>query len=551
MTMELDRISNLPGGVIQKILSYLPIREAVRTSVLSSNWRCKWAMLPRLVFDDQQIGATSKSRRRKTTFVSIVDRVLLLQIGPIDAFELVYRKFISASDVDRWILHLKRKSLKEFTLAKFRGSQYNVSSCLFSCQELVHLDLHNCSVKPPSVFKGFRRLKSLRLENINVAPDAFEKLIGYCPLLERLTLIDLNGITHLKIDAPNLKFLEVHDTFEDVKVDNTLNLVDLSIDFGEASSHSSNLLKYFVQLPLMERLTIKGFLSKCAIGALAEELPKPYQCLKFLSIGIHLNNLEEIIAALCFLRSSPALQELKISVHQEGEATAGEATNWLNENHNWAFTQLRLMKVTAFSGVKAEVDFIKILLLCSPALEELEIVAPFEDQAVSGEVNSWLDANLNWAFTQLRLVKVTSFSGVKAEVDFIKFLLLSSPALQELQISARNQVVLGEANPWSDDNQNFVFTHLRVVQLTGIHGVKPEVDFIRFLLSSSPVLERMTIQPTSADCSLELLKKLVQFRRVSVDAEISYLDPLSSDSDENSDFDSDDYTDLESDSDSD
>ncbi|KAM5571507.1 hypothetical protein ABKV19_011880 [Rosa sericea] len=550
MTTELDRISNLPGGVIQKILSYLPIREAVRTCVLSSNWRCKWAMLPRLVFDDHQIGTTSKARRRKTTFVSIVDRVLLLQIGPVDAFELVYRKFIAASDVDRWILHLTRKSLKEFTLTKSRGSQYNISSCLFSCQELIHLDLNNCSLCPPSRFKGFRRLKSLRLQNITVVPDVFEKLIGSCPLLERLTLIDLHGITHLKIDAPNLQFLEVQDTFEDVKVENTLNLVDVSIDFGEASSYCSNLLKYFVQLPLMERLTIKGFLSKCAIGSSAEELPKPCRCLKFLSLGIRLNNLEEILAAICFLRSSPALQELKISVHQEGEATAGEATYWLNENHNWAFTQLRLMKVTAFSGVKAEVDFIKFLLLSSPALEELEIVAPFEDQAVSGEVNSWLDDNLNWAFTQLRLVKVTCFSGVKAEVDFIKFLLLSSPALQELQISARHHVVLGEVNSWSDDNQNCVFTHLRVVQLTGIHGVKPEVDFIRFLLSSSPVLERMTIQPTSVDCSLELLKKLVQFRRVSVDAEISYLDPLSSESDEDSDFD-DDYTDLESDSDSD
>jgi hypothetical protein len=110
---------------------------------------------------------------------------------------------------------------------------------------------------------------------------------------------------------------------------------------------------------------------------------------------------------------------------------------------------------------------------------------------------------------------------------------------------------VGEVNSWLDDNQNFVFTHLRIVQLTGISGVNCEVDFIRFLLSSSPVLERMTIQPASQDCSLELLKKLVQFRRASVDAEISYLNPLCSESDEDSDFDSDDYTDLESDSDTD
>lgn len=551
MSMELDRISNLPGGVIQKILSYLPIREAVRTSVLSGNWRYKWAMLPRLVFDDHQNSTTSKARRRKTTFVSIVDRVLLLQIGPIDAFELAYRKFIAASDIDRWILHLSRKSIKEFTLTKFRGSRYNVSSCLFSCQDLIHLDLHNCSLKPPSTFKGFWRLNSLRFQNVTLAQDVFEKMIGCCPLLERLTLIDINGITHLKIDVPNLQFLEVQDTFEDVNVENTLNLVDVSINFGEASNYCSKLLKYFIQLPLIERLTIKGFFSECAIGASEEELPKPCRCLKFLSIDIRLNNSEETLAAICLLRSSPALQDLKISVHQEDEATAGEVTFWLNKNRNWPFIQLRRMKVTAFSGVKAEIDFIKFLLLSSPVLQELEIAAPFEDQTVSGEVNSWLDDNQNWAFPCLQLVKVTGFTGVKAEVDFIKFLLLSSPALQELQILARHLVVVGEVNSWLDDNQNFVFTHLRVVQLTGISGVNCEVDFIRFLLSSSPVLERMTIQPASPDCSLELLKKLVQFRRASVDAEISYLNPLCSESDEDSDFDSDDYTDLESDSDTD
>lgn len=42
--LELDRISNLPNDVTEKILSRLPLREAVRTIVLSSKWRYKWDM---------------------------------------------------------------------------------------------------------------------------------------------------------------------------------------------------------------------------------------------------------------------------------------------------------------------------------------------------------------------------------------------------------------------------------------------------------------------------------------------------------------------------
>jgi hypothetical protein len=48
---EPDRISCLPGHLTDQILSFLPIKEAVRTSVLSSKWRKKWYTIPNLVFD--------------------------------------------------------------------------------------------------------------------------------------------------------------------------------------------------------------------------------------------------------------------------------------------------------------------------------------------------------------------------------------------------------------------------------------------------------------------------------------------------------------------
>ncbi|XVF43353.1 hypothetical protein PTKIN_Ptkin02bG0033600 [Pterospermum kingtungense] len=46
-----DIISNLPDNITERILARLPIQDAVRTSVLSRNWRYKWTTLPDLVFD--------------------------------------------------------------------------------------------------------------------------------------------------------------------------------------------------------------------------------------------------------------------------------------------------------------------------------------------------------------------------------------------------------------------------------------------------------------------------------------------------------------------
>ncbi|TQE12315.1 hypothetical protein C1H46_001968 [Malus baccata] len=112
--MELDRISNLPSDVIGNFLSHMSIREAVRTSVLSSNWMNKWTILTCLEFDDRRT-----SSRNHTTFASIVDHVLLGHVRPIYKFEVTLSGYQASEDIDRWIIHLSRNSIKEFYESNF------------------------------------------------------------------------------------------------------------------------------------------------------------------------------------------------------------------------------------------------------------------------------------------------------------------------------------------------------------------------------------------------------------------------------------------------
>lgn len=46
----LDRISELPDSVLTYILSLLPTRDAVKTSVLSQRWRHMWALISSLIY---------------------------------------------------------------------------------------------------------------------------------------------------------------------------------------------------------------------------------------------------------------------------------------------------------------------------------------------------------------------------------------------------------------------------------------------------------------------------------------------------------------------
>ncbi|KAL6213228.1 hypothetical protein ACLB2K_012675 [Fragaria x ananassa] len=410
---ELDRISNLPSGVIEIILEHLPIKEAVRTSVLSTKWRYKSAMFQSLKFDEQCV-----STQNPITFVHIVDQVLLLHVGPIRKFKLSHRDLLAPADIDRWILYLSRSSVKHLILEIGIDQRYKLPSCLFSCEDIICLCLHNCILKPPSTFSGFKSLKRLTLERVTLTQHVFESFILGCPMLKGLILRNCNGFRHLNIDAPNLKFLVIEGDFEDVNLRNTLNLeyVYVALEFNVRERRvvgiSSNLLKFVVHLPHVRCLEITSYsLKYLAVGATAMpgKLPEPLIYLKLLSMSVSFTDLKEITTALCLIRSSPALQELEIFVHRD-------------------------------------------------------------NQNVQGEVNSWLEHledNLDYQFTQLRRTEITCISSTN----------------------------------------------------------KAELALIKFLLLSSPVLERMTLQPATGDGSLEMLKKVVRFRRASVQAEIIFLDP--------------------------
>ena len=85
------------------------------------------------------------------------------------------------------------------------------------------------------------------------------------------------------------------------------------------------------------------------------------------------------------------------------------------------------------------------------------------------------------------------------------------------------------ANIVEEDYENCPFNQLRFVKIAGISGLRQELNFIKFLLANSPVLEKMTVKPGSTDGGWELLKELMKellrFRRASVQAQIIYLDP--------------------------
>ncbi|CAJ2675118.1 unnamed protein product [Trifolium pratense] len=386
---ESDRISCLPDHIIDQILSRLPINEAGRTSVLSSEWRTKWSTQSNLVFDRQCVSAASSEDPSviQIKFLRIIDHVLLFHSGPINKVNisdsgcnLIDINYVA--DIDRWILHLTKRSIKKFVLDFWLEQRYKIPWCLFSCQSLHCLKLYWCLLKPPTTFEGFRNLKSLHLQRVTMTQDAFEILISGSPLLEKLRLGLFDGFNQINIQAPNIKFVLIIGEFEGISFDNTPQLAKLVVDqTNQSKSHgcSSNLVKFFNHLPNIKMLLISSYFIKYLFADVVPvKLPTPCINLRCLSICINFSDLKEILAVLCLLNSSPNLQSFTISARLEEQAGLSTPVSYCWED---IFSEpvmpltLQRVKIEDISGTKSELDFIRFILLYSPVLEKM-IVEP-------------------------------------------------------------------------------------------------------------------------------------------------------------------------------
>nr|GEW52699.1 signal recognition particle 54 kDa protein 2 [Tanacetum cinerariifolium] len=136
-----DRISCLPQDITGYILTCMPIRDAIRTSILSRKWRSGWKSITKLVFDDKMVKDPSNCQQlKKYKFASAILNVLLIITGSIPEIKI----------------------------------------------DVSELDLDS---EPPIIFDGFSKLRSLGFGNVDITSKTFLIFLSNCPLLRDLALI--------------------------------------------------------------------------------------------------------------------------------------------------------------------------------------------------------------------------------------------------------------------------------------------------------------------------------------------------------------------------
>ncbi|KAG8382973.1 hypothetical protein BUALT_Bualt05G0135600 [Buddleja alternifolia] len=396
-----DLISELPQSIIETILTKLSIRDAVRTSILSSRWRYKWASLTHLVFDDRSVTQCNDGPLVEDKVANFITRFLFLHNGPIHKFSLSTSYLHSSPDVDQWLLFISRKDVKELVLELGEGEWFRAPSCVFDCKKLTRLELIRCELDPPPNFKGFFCLKQLSLQQVLIPPDDIECLISSCPLLESLTLSYFDSL-ELTVRAPNLKYLILEGEFKDLCLANAPLLVAISLamymtdDIAEHFEQSStcNFDRFLGGVPNLERLTGHIYFTKyLSIGIERGRNAITYHHLKFIDLyQVSFDDLKEVLVVLQLIACSPNLQELQILGSSNTPAATGDPdTGYWEEIFlcNCTLDRLKTVKMSDVSGVPHEMKFIEYLLERSPGLETMSITPSVYN--TEGRLNMLID----------------------------------------------------------------------------------------------------------------------------------------------------------------
>ena len=173
-----DRISSLPESLLCHILSFLPTKDSIATSILSTRWKLLWTLVPKLDLDSDKISTSELSLddddddvedAREILFAHVVSSVLAKQeCGELQTFRLEWHFGWDGSHLDAWLRTAAARKVKELNLDIFTDRKDNLKlpPSFFSCRTLVVLKLTgtidiDIDIETPSLSFNFPSLKIL------------------------------------------------------------------------------------------------------------------------------------------------------------------------------------------------------------------------------------------------------------------------------------------------------------------------------------------------------------------------------------------------------
>ncbi|XP_059670941.1 F-box/FBD/LRR-repeat protein At5g22660-like [Cornus florida] len=403
-----DRISILSDSLLVHVLSFLPTKYAVGTSILSSRWKHLWASVPTLDFNDNlRFKDIPYSYENSSNFMNFVDRVLLHHdLSYVQKFRLSCEG--SKVDVSRmytWISVAVTRGVQELDLQigppgfDLPERLYSFPLSLFTCPTLVVLKLGilvRFSV-PCSVH--FKSLKVLHLSVWLMGNDLMKNLFCNCPVLEELFIqamvsceeeaalgvildVSTSSLTSFKMMGKKLcsmhQFSSLKDDYLSYYVLNNLtSLVKADVNIGECciqtmeiEERSDSVFEVLKQISSVKYLS----LGASTMGVL--DYAKEYNVPRFpnlIRLELHVNTCYGWKRLLDLLNSMPNL--LYLVLEKSKNCSSRRHVSFVEQEvvPSCLVMHLQEIKINGFQGLSDELKLIEYFLRNSKVLRKMEI----------------------------------------------------------------------------------------------------------------------------------------------------------------------------------
>ncbi|KAI3851171.1 hypothetical protein MKX03_007236 [Papaver bracteatum] len=412
---EEDRIRRLPESLIHHILSLLPTKCAVATTVLSRGWNNLWISLPVLDFREWKSPDTEATQSSTNSFMDFVDRVLLLRnMSDIKKFCLTCNgEYFDDQRIKAWILTAIQCRVKELIISRDANERVDIIPVdLYTCESLTSLDIDlfgGQHLNLPQLI-SFPRLKILQLSEISVfRQQNIQQLFSNCPVLEELCLkycllnhleiisSTLKSLTffsslricmsdvRIKIDTPNLISITVDDGIpQHLVVESFPSLVDADIHrmYTEPSVPIDVIPNFVKKLSNVKHLKLSGNISESL--ELADVLSISFPTfINLITLEVSFIKTQQVKSLFSFLRFAPNLESLVFGWVFYGDE-ANEDAFTLDVVPHCLLMNLKSIKFQYFEGHVNELDLVQLFLQNARVLQTV-IIEISSDHFVSSD----------------------------------------------------------------------------------------------------------------------------------------------------------------------
>ncbi|KAL3632764.1 hypothetical protein CASFOL_025748 [Castilleja foliolosa] len=255
-------LSQLPQPILHHILSLLPQKDAVQTSVLSKSWRYLWHGRLNVEFRDNCFARKNESWSfLDNTLQRYLDQNLSLQkfLVDIDHFDVdlvLLQKWVPMA-----IMNMGVKSLTLIFRCNTRGKNFSLPLVVFQSESLVELNLqwHNLYTLRSTDYVMLNNLRTLRLFGVYITDEVFEKILSGCPLIENLDLFMCTGMKSIKLpklcNIKNFSCTSLYEIIIEIENPQTLESVRIRNNYRDWFLHHRN--THFTHLKSLKLYTVR------------------------------------------------------------------------------------------------------------------------------------------------------------------------------------------------------------------------------------------------------------------------------------------------------